>query len=102
MAVVLLTQSTKHFGKSEESDINTLITERFAFRNMDEQDNVETTRLMKLPEGEGWEQIIYSFQSGECLMQDSDFNIGTVQILVNDSWAEAFSTTPVPEKQSSL
>lgn len=101
MAVILLTQSTKHFGKSEESDINTLITERFAFRNMDEQDNLATTRLMKLPEGEGWEQIIYSFHTGECLMQDSEFNIGTVQILVNDTWAETFSTTPVPHSQSS-
>lgn len=99
LAMILLTQSTKHLTTGtvgdEESDINTMISVRFAFRNTDEQDNIKTCQYMKLPKDNPWEQLITSLETGECLMQDIFFNVNKVHVMAEDDWIEVFNTNPI-------
>lgn len=99
LAVVLITQSTKHLGVGENSDTNTMISVRFAFRNNDDKDNMTTCKYMRLPEDEGWEQIIRELETGECLMQDALFNTSIVHIMTNDKWQKMFNTNPIDDQE---
>ena len=99
LAVILITQSTKHLGVGENSDTNTMISVRFAFRNNDDKDNMTTCKYMRLPEDEGWEQIIRELETGECLMQDALFNTSIVHIMTNDKWQKMFNTNPIDDQE---
>ena len=99
LAVILITQSTKHLGVGENSDTNTMISVRFAFRNNDDKDNMTTCKYMRLPEDEGWEQIIRELETGECLMQDALFNTIIVHIMTNDKWQKMFNTNPIDDQE---
>lgn len=99
LAVILITQSTKHLGVGENSDTNTMISVRFAFRNNDDKDNMTTCKYMRLPEDEGWEQIIRELETGECLMQDALFNTSIVHIITNDKWQKMFNTNPIDDQE---
>lgn len=99
LAVVLITQSTKHLGVGENSDTNTMISIRFAFRNNDDTDNLTTCKYMRLPEDEGWEQIIRELETGECLMQDALFNTSIVHIMTNEKWQKMFNTNPIDDQE---
>ena len=99
LAVILITQSTKHLGVGENSDTNTMISVRFAFRNNDDKDNLTTCKYMRLPEDEGWEQIIRELETGECLMQDALFNTSIVHIMTNEKWQKMFNTNPIDDQE---
>lgn len=99
LAVILITQSTKHLGVGENNDTNTMISVRFAFRNNDDKDNMTTCKYMRLPEDEGWEQIIRELETGECLMQDALFNTSIVHIMTNDKWQKMFNTNPIDDQE---
>lgn len=95
LAIILLTQSGKHLGSIEDTDLHTMISVRFAFRNNDEQDNLNTVKLMKLPLGESWEQTIRQLETGQCLLQNSNFETAFVHIMAEDDWVDMFNTTPI-------
>lgn len=99
LATVLMTQSSKHLdteGEGEgESDMDTLISERFAFRNADEEENYHTVQMMKLPSNEGWEQFMSELPKGVCLMQNTNYESAFVHILAKDEWVDKFNTTPI-------
>lgn len=95
LAMILMTQSSKHLGDAIDSDLNTMISTRFAFRNEDEVDNLSTIRLMRLPENEGWENNIKELETGQCLLQNTSHETGFIHILSEDDWIEYLNTTPI-------
>lgn len=97
MAAILLTQSPTHLEVEGQNDMETMVSSRFAFRNGNTKDNLITCNAMKLPEGEGWETLIPSLETGECLMQDSLGNMSFVHVMAEDGWGELFNTNPADE-----
>ena len=99
LAVILITQSTKHLGVGENSDTNTMISVRFALRNNDDKDKMTTCKYIRIPEDEVLEQIIRELETGECLMQDALFNTSIVHIMTNDKWQKMFNTNPIDDQE---
>lgn len=99
VGTILLTQSPNHIKNNKNINLDTTISTRFAFRNSNQEDNDITCKAMGLPEGEGWETIIPSFENGECLMCNFEKQNGIVKITVPDTWAEIFDTNPANQKQ---
>lgn len=102
LAAILLTQSPKHLEQGEQGagDMDTMISVRFAFRNNDDKDNITTCRSMRLSEEEPWEELIPTLETGECLMQDANFQVSIVAILAPEDWGETFNTNPIKRKQA--
>lgn len=98
MATVLATQSPGHVKSDEgKANLDTTISTRFAFRNTSDEDNAETTKVMDLPKGAGYEGVFKGLDNGQCLMKDCQDNFAFVDILLPDGWLEIFDTTPSPQ-----
>lgn len=95
VGLVLATQSPKHIENVDGVDISNTISVRFAFRNDSKEDNLITVNSMNLPEGEGWEEIGISLETGQCLMHDVLKNTGVVAISVPYHWQDMFNTNPL-------
>lgn len=97
MALIGLSQSPKHFDADDNLNLDTTISNRFAFKNKSDEDNEITCRKMKLPQGEGWQSILSSkdIQSGQCLMQDNYGNIALIHVMAQNDWVDLFSTNPM-------
>lgn len=96
LAIVLITQSTEHL---KNINAGNTISSRFAFRTDGSQGEI-LVRDMGLPEGEGFDTILTSLESGECLMQDWQGRYSTVQISqYNKRWKEAFETNPLEKRK---
>lgn len=97
IATILITQSPSHVRLEEGKNMDNTISSRFAFKNTSATDNLETVEAMNLPDNEGWESVLPDLDNGVCLMQDSDKNIGIVQIIVPSEWKNAFDTNPLTQ-----
>lgn len=95
LAAILLTQSPKHLDLEGIQDMDTMISVRFAFRNVDENDNKLTCKTMKLPEGEAWEEVLTDLETGECLMQDTSYNVSVIHVMAQNEWIPLFNTNPI-------
>lgn len=91
LAMLLATQSLTHL---EHLNITNAIGNRFFFKTSSEEAEMIIPKT-KLPQNEGYSEIITSLQTGECLMEDWNKRYGTVQITRhNQDWNEAFETNP--------
>lgn len=95
LATILSTQLAKHMEMGESSTLDATISTRFAFRNDDTEDNLITARAMRLPIGEGWEELIPDLKTGDCLMQDLSGGLAFIHVIVQDHWGEIFNTNPL-------
>lgn len=95
MAAILISQSPSHLITKTGKDLNNTISVRLAFRNDSDQDNITTTKDMKLPEASGWDEVLSILNTGQCLMQDANKRNGIVHIAVPDVFAKAFDTNPM-------
>lgn len=92
LALLLVTQNNSHL---QHLDIESTITTRFAFGSSSkEADSIIND--MKLPENEGFQGIITSLTTGECLMQDftERYSLVTISNWRKD-WSDAFKTNPL-------
>lgn len=97
LAMLLITQNNSHL---KHLDIENTITTRFAFASSSkEADSIVAD--MRLPQGEGFEGLITSFDTGECLMQDYTERYSTVQISSwKKDWGVAFRTNPLDKARA--
>lgn len=99
-AFILLSQSPLHFeGGEGKGNLDTAISSRFAFRNNDARSNYMTCEAMDLPENEGWEDLIPTLNTGECIYQDCHGQKGIVQIVAPEEWLPIFNTNPQTLRQ---
>lgn len=95
MAAILISQSPSHLITKSGKDLNNTISVRLAFRNDSDKDNSITAKDMKLPEASGWDEVLSTLETGQCLMQDANKRNGIVHIAVPDVFARAFDTNPM-------
>ena len=96
MAVILASQNQSDLMGE---DIDTTISTRFAFAT-DYKEAANITKAMRLPTGQGFEQILTSLSPGECLMEESTSDDGRSRystmkaVVISPRWDEAFRTNP--------
>lgn len=97
LAMLLVTQNNSHL---EHLDIENTIATRFAFASSSkEADSIVAD--MRLPEGEGFENLITSFGTGECLMQDFHERYSTISVSSwKADWGVAFRTNPLEKARA--
>jgi hypothetical protein len=103
MAIILATQSPRHIMTKDDgggSTLDTTISTRFAFRNDSDTDNSLNRKAMKLPEGEGWENVFPAFETGQCMMKDCANGRAIMDVITTKSWARAFNTNPFASLES--
>lgn len=92
LSLILITQNNSHL---QNLDIENTISTRFAFRSTRDEAS-KIIEAMDLPTGEGFEDIILSLETGECLMRDFDGRYASVQISAwKQDWKEAFNSNPL-------
>lgn len=92
LALILSTQNNSHL---EKLDIDTTITNRFAFQSTNDEAK-DIVKGMNLAKNEGFEQVITGLKKGECLMKDWLDRYSTVKIVLwNKDWEIAFNTNPL-------
>lgn len=96
MSILLATQSPRHLIEpgADHSTLDTTISTRFTFRNHSDDDNFVSCRAMRIPEGEGWEQVIPNFGQGVCLVKDCNDELAIMQVMTNPVWEQVFNTNP--------
>lgn len=97
LAMLLITQNNSHL---KHLDIENTLATRFAFSSSTKE--AETiVEDMRLPENEGFEDLITSFETGECLMQDFHGRYSTLQVSDwRKEWNEAFKTNPLEKARA--
>ena len=93
MAAIFTTQSPQHLAH-EDIKIDTTVSSRLAFKNNNEEDNLVTTRSMKIPDEMQLYNTLPILDTGRCLYQDCKGSLGFIQVMVPDHWAKAFNTNP--------
>lgn len=94
MALVLLTQSPTHLELNNGAKLDNTISSRFAFRNLNKDDNIITCSAMDLAANEEWDKLLPALQTGQCLMQDCNKNISVMNVFAPDEWGSIFNTNP--------
>lgn len=99
MALIIASQSPRHFSfglenTGNDSALDSTISTQFAFRSDSDIDNEINRKMMKLPEGEGWENVFPQLKTGRCIMRDTTGNHAVIHIMTSERWAKAFETNP--------
>lgn len=97
LAMLLITQNNSHL---QHLDIENTLATRFAFSSSTKEAE-GIVEAMRLPEGEGFEDLITSFGTGECLLQDFHGRYSTMQVSDwRKEWSEAFRTNPLEKAKA--
>lgn len=97
LAMILVTQNNSHL---KHLDIESTISTRFAFASSDKEAK-SIVADMRLPQGEGFENLITNLGRGECLMKDWSNRYSTVQISSwRTEWDKAFKTNPLEKARA--
>ena len=92
LATILVTQNMSHL---KNLNIETTVSTQFAFRS-DINEGKLIASEMRLPEGEGYEEIVTHLENGECLVKDFLNRYSIVQISQwKKEWKDAFETNPM-------
>lgn len=101
MATILLTQKASHInttgGEEGDSDLDTSISIRFAFRSRVKFDNVKTCEAMNI-DSDYWADVFDVLGNGQCLLKDSRDNIAMINTVAPEEWTKIFSTKPKPKQ----
>jgi type IV secretory pathway VirB4 component len=97
LALILATQNNSHL---RHLDIENTITTRFAFQAASNE-ATDIVKAMRLPEGEGFEEVITDLETGECLMRDFMGRAATVKVSQwKQDWMVAFNNNPYEKAQA--
>lgn len=91
LVTVLITQSPTHFS---HLPIDNTVGMWFAFRG-DDKESADIARKIKLPEDEGFDELIASLEPQQCLFSDWSGNFSIMRFSSwKKDWARSFETNP--------